>query len=130
MLNFSAGGFVGNRFRALLLLIAALPLLARRAPGPYDANQLVTVKGIVTRVEWTSPRIHLYLNVQEPSGEVHEWGVEIDNGVLIKRYGWTRNTVKPGDAIACTGRPAKAGARLMRATVVELAGGAKLRLPS
>jgi len=121
---------VGNRFRALLLLIAAVPLFASRQAATSAASQLVTVKGIVTRVEWTSPHIHIYLNVQEANGDIHEWGVEIDNGVLIKRYGWTRNTMKPGDAIACTGRPAKAGARLMRATVVELAGGAKLRLPS
>jgi len=111
----------------MLLLIAAAPLLARHPPTTYD-NHLVTIRGIVTRVEWTNPHAYIYVNVQEANGAVYEWGVEVNDIAALKRYGWTRNTVRPGDAIACTGRPAKTGARLMRGTMVQLPGGSKLRV--
>lgn len=113
---------------ALLLLIAAVPLLAHHSVAMYDMEHLVTIKGTVTRVEWTNPHVFVFLNVKDDKGEVHEWGMEVDSIVLMRRYGWTRNTVKPGDQISCTGAPAKTGVLQMRGTMVELADGTKLRV--
>ena len=120
---------VGNRLRSALLFIAAAPLLARNpAAAAFDMSHLVTIRGIVTRVEWTNPHAYIYVNVQEANGAVHEWGMEIRDIAALKRYGWTRNTVRPGDAIACTGGPARSGVRLIWGTMVQLPGGAKRRL--
>jgi hypothetical protein len=125
---------VGNCFRsrcapaAVILLIAAAPLLAHHSVAMYDMQSLVTIKGIVTRVEWTNPHVFVYLNVKDEKGEVHEWAMEVDSIVLMRRYGWTKSTVKPGDEISCTGGAAKTGAKIMRGTMVELADGTKLRV--
>ncbi len=125
---------MGNRFRsrqalaALLLLMAAVPLFAHHSVAMYNMTDLVTIKGIVTRVEWTNPHVFVYLNVKDDKGEVNEWAMEVDSIVLMRRYGWTKNTVKPGDEISCTGGAAKTGAKIMRGTMVELADGTKLRV--
>jgi hypothetical protein len=125
---------VGNRFRsrhilaALLFVMAAAPLLAHHSVAMYDMTNLVTIKGIVTRVEWTNPHVFVYLNVKDDKGEVAEWAMEVDSIVLMRRYGWTKNTVKAGDEISCTGGAAKTGAKIMRGTMVELADGTKLRV--
>ena len=58
---------------------------------------------------------------------VEKWTIEMDRPEFLKQNGWTSTTVKPGDVIACTGGPAKSGAKTMRCTTVELANGEKLR---
>jgi hypothetical protein len=125
---------VGNRSRlrailaALLLSTAAATLLAHHSVAEYDMQNLVTIKGIVTKVEWTNPHVFVYLNVKDEKGDVHEWSMEVDSVLLMRRYGWTRNMVKPGDEISCTGGPAKTGAKIIRGTMVQLADGTKMRV--
>jgi hypothetical protein len=41
----------------------------------FDANKPVTLKGIVTKVEWTNPHVWFYVNVKdEKTGEGDELG--------------------------------------------------------
>ena len=44
----------------------------------FDANKPITLKGIVTKVEWTNPHVWFYVNVKdEKTGEVTNWGAEM-----------------------------------------------------
>jgi DNA/RNA endonuclease YhcR with UshA esterase domain len=109
------------------ILLAASPAFAHHSTAQYDMQNPVTVKGLVERLEWTSPHAYLYVNVKNDKGNVEEWVIEIDSPSFLKQNGWTSATVKPGDVIICTGGRAKSGARAMRCTTVELANGEKLR---
>ncbi len=111
----------------LALLLASLPLIAHHSVSMYDMRNPTTVKGVVSRVEWTNPHAYLYVNVKNDKGQVEEWAIEIDSPNFLKHNGWTSSTVKPGDTITCTGGRAKTGATTMRCTTVELANGEKLR---
>jgi Family of unknown function (DUF6152) len=111
----------------LALALVATPAFAHHSTAQYDMTNPVTVKGVVERLEWTSPHAYLYLNVKNDKGGLEEWVIEIDSPGFLKQNGWTSTTVKPGDIIACTGGRAKNGARSMRCTTVELADREKLR---
>lgn len=108
------------------LVLAAAPLLAHHSTAPYDLTHPAAVKGVVTRVEWENPHAHIYLEVRDDQGHVQQWTIEIDSPNVLTRNGWTKNTVKAGDTIACSGARAKDGSNLMRCTKVELADGRKL----
>lgn len=109
------------------LLLAAAPVFAHHSLAMYDMTNPVTVKGVVERLEWANPHVHLYINVRDNKGNVEEWIIEMDRPEFLRKNGWTSFTVKAGDIIACTGGPAKSGARTMRCTTVELSNGEKLR---
>jgi Family of unknown function (DUF6152) len=115
-------------FAASLLAIAALPALAHHSVGLYDTEHLTTVKGVVTRIEWTSPHVFVYFAAKGDDGKVGEWSMELDPPVLLRRYGWSKETVNVGDSISCTGAPARSGAKAMRGAIVELADGTQLRV--
>jgi len=106
---------------------AVTPALAHHSLALYNMTNPVTVKGVVTRLEWTNPHAHLYVNVKDGKGNVEEWTIEMDRPDFLIHNGWTSSTVKPGDLVICTGGPAKTGARIMRCTTVQLANGEKLR---
>jgi Family of unknown function (DUF6152) len=113
-----------------LSLLGAGPSLAHHSVALYDTEHLTTVKGTVTRIEWTSPHVFVYFAAAEPSGATTEWSMELDPPVLLRRYGWSKDTVKVGDPISCTGAPARSGAKAMRGAIVELADGTQLRVSS
>ncbi len=112
---------------AAACLAIATPSFAHHSVGLYDTEHLTTVKGVVTRIEWTSPHVFVYFAAGADGAKV-EWSMELDPPVLLRRYGWSKETVNVGDEISCTGAPAKSGAKAMRGAIVELADGTQLRV--
>src|SRR5690606_19839140 len=97
-------------FAAVAALAALGSARAHHSVAMYDTDNLTTLTGTVTRVEWTSPHVFIYFSVAGDDGGATEWAMELDPPVLLRRYGWTRDTVKVGERITCTGAPAKSGA--------------------
>jgi hypothetical protein len=112
---------------ACLLASPAAPALAHHSVALYDTDNLTTVKGVVTMIEWTSPHVFVYFAAEE-NGESVNWSMELDPPVLLRRYGWSKETVNVGDTITCTGAPARSGAKTMRGAIVELKDGTQLRV--
>ena len=68
----------------------------------FDAAKPRTLKGSVTKVDWTSPHVHVLVNVPDGPRLVN-WAVELESPLDLERSGWNRNSLKPGDAITVQG---------------------------
>ena len=116
------------RVQFLGILIAAGLLLAGRATfahhsfaAEFDSNKPITLKGIVTKVEWTNPHAWIYINVKdEASGKMSNWGAEMGPPHGLQRRGWRRDTLKIGEEVTIAGSLAKDGSRRMNARQVTL----------
>src|SRR6202162_3284721 len=118
---------VSRLLRTLGLLVAALPAPAHHSfQAEYDANKPVTLKGTVTKVEWTNPHARFYVDVKEESGSVTNWNLELASPNVLARQGWTRNSLKFGDQITVEGSMAKDGSKMANAKLVTLADGKKV----
>lgn len=113
-----------------LALIAALGLLAGTATAiahhsfaaEFDANKQLTLKGVVTKIEWMNPHTYFYIDVTDPdSGKVTNWALEMGSPNGLMRAGWTRNTLKIGDVVTVEGSRAKDGTNTGNARAVILA---------
>lgn len=109
------------------LLWSAAPAFAHHSVSMYDMAHPTTVTGTVTKLDWTNPHGYIYMDVKNAQGQIEHWAIEIDSPNFLKHNGWTSTTVKPGDAVTCTGGRAKNGALTMRCTTVTLSTGEVLR---
>ena len=93
----------------------------------YDANQPITLTGTVTKVEWTNPHSHFYLDVKDAKGAVANWKFEGYGPGVLFRNGWKRDvSIKPGDMVSVTGWRARDGTNWAHSREVTLASGQKL----
>jgi hypothetical protein len=92
----------------------------------YDANKPVTLKGTVSKVEWTNPHARFYVDVRDENGTVTNWNLELASPNVLVRNGWTRKSLNVGDEIVVEGSLAKDGSKMANARVVRLADGRRV----
>jgi hypothetical protein len=103
-------------------IIAILLLLAHHSTAPFDMEHATTVSGVVTEFHWINPHAYIKLDVAE-----EHWLIEIDSRDALRRSGWTKDTLKPGDRINCTGARAKDPAIFaLKCFTVDLPDGRKI----
>ena len=92
----------------VVLSLALVPAArAHHSQSEYDLRSKVEVEGAVTKVEWKSPHVWIYVDVINTKGEKVNWSFELPSPVTLMRRGWTRDSLKPGDRIKVSGAPAK-----------------------
>ena len=111
-----------RRHMALLLAgcwavaCAAQPALAHHSfAAQYDANQQVTLKGTITKVEWMNPHTYFYVDVVDENGKVVNWAVEGGAPNVLYREGWKPTSLKQGDKVTILGSRARNGSNLVNA---------------
>jgi len=111
----------------LALIVPSVPASAHHAfAAEFDVNKLITMTGVVTKVEWTNPHAWLNISVTDAGGAVTVWSLELASPNGLMRKGWTRNSVKPGDKITVMGYEAKDGSKMANTRSVTLSDGRKI----
>jgi hypothetical protein len=94
----------------------------------YDADKAVTVRGWVTKVEWTNPHTYFYLDVEDEHNGVSEWAFEMGSPIILQRFGWTPRSLEIGDQVEVEGYLARDGSQIVNAaSVLVLGSGLRLQ---
>src|SRR5512134_3938735 len=89
---------IASRISALVLMSVActLPAQAHHSWARYDGENVITVTGTITSVEWASPHVVMHFTVASASGEPIAWTMEMDPPTLLNRYGLRHDVLMPG----------------------------------
>ena len=121
--------------RTAIMSLAFATLMASAPPAgahhsfaaEYDAGAAVSVKGTVTKIEWTNPHAYVYLDVTQ-DGRMVNWAFEGYPPNTLKRTGFPRDLLKSGDTIAITGYRARYSQNRAAGREITLADGRKVFL--
>ena len=114
---------------AAALLTATVPMAAHHSfAADYDANAKLEFDGVVTKVEWTNPHAHYYIDVTGVDGKVTNWNLELASPNMLNRNGWTRKTLQEGLKIHVTASRAKDGSNTGATSTIKLPNGKVLTM--
>ena len=91
----------------------------------FDVKKQVTLKGVVTKIEWSNPHTYFYVDVNDGRNVVN-WAFETAGPNTLSRQGWDRRSLKVGDRVTVTGYRARDGANVASAREVVLSDGRKV----
>ena len=105
---------------ALVLSTVPVAMAHHSFAAEYDGKKPVTLKGVVTKVEWMNPHVYFFIDVEDSKGAVANWALEMGPPNGLQKSGWTRNTMKIGDEVTVEGTLAKDGSRQANARSVTM----------
>ena len=112
------------------LVLASCTLLGPQAASAhhafaaeFDRDQPIAITGTVTLVEWTNPHARFYVDAENEDGEIVNWDFELTTPNILFRQGWSRDSLKPGDAVTVSGFRARNAPYVGNAGEVRLADG-------
>lgn len=102
---------------AAAVLAIAAPSLAHHSFGvDYDVNKPLRLSGKVSKVDWRNPHAFFYVDAKKGN-----YAIELGSIESLKRVGWTKQTLKIGDAVTVEGFLGLGGLRMILAREVALA---------
>lgn len=99
---------------------------AHHSTAEYDMSSIASVKGTVTKFEWTNPHAYIYIEAKDDKGATISWTAELASLGMLARVNWKRDTVKPGDEITIVGNRARDGRLVMRLDKIVFSNGQEL----
>jgi len=86
---------------AASFFVVCSPILAHHGNSAYNEKSPITITGTVTEFVWSNPHSQIYLDAID-KGKVVHWSIETQSPGILRRAGWTRTTLKPGEKITIT----------------------------
>jgi Family of unknown function (DUF6152) len=109
---------------ALFIAVGASLSAHHTVGAKFDPGKPVTLRGIITGIDWLNPHVHLFVNVTDGRG-LTNWVVELESVVDLRASGWRRDSVKPGDRVTVQGFPARDGSSAVWGSSVVLSDSGK-----
>lgn len=104
-------------------LLAAPAFAHHPVQARFDVNKPVTLKGLITKVEWGNPHVYLYLDVNEGDGTVSKWALESLGIGMLRRGGLTKQLLGVGETVTVVAYHAKDGLNLAFVRRIKFADG-------
>ena len=89
---------MNSGFLSLILVLAMHHSIA----GVYDSNRQVTIEGVIAEFHFVNPHPFVVLDANN-----ERWKLEMDNLSELMEVGMTKFTLKPGDRVVVSGKPAR-----------------------
>ena len=90
------------------------------AAAAFTAN-IIEIEGTVTEFNFTNPHIDVFFDSIGENGEVTQWRASGSAANLMRRRGWTAETIQPGQYLRFSGREARNGVPMvLLGTIAEL----------
>ena len=126
MKSFSVPGLL-----VVTLSLMIMPAAAHHSAAMFDMQREITLQGTITAFEWNNPHVYIEIDVLDDQGETASWTIEGSSTSLLRRVGWSSDSLATGQRVTVVVNPARnPNRRLVRGVSVEKAGGPLLPIPN
>ena len=85
----------------------------------YEIGVTGTIEGVITDVFFQNPHVHYFVEVLTEDGTRETWDAQTYNLTIMRRSGWTEDTLKAGERVKIFGNLGRNNTRLIAIQWVE-----------
>jgi len=114
---------------ALSSAAVVLPLSAHHGfQAEFDGSKIVYIKGTLTKLDWSNPHIHFYVDSKDADGKVTPWTFEGSATTLVERSGTHRSDLlgNIGKEVTVRATPARSVPARAAAETIKTSDGQEL----
>jgi hypothetical protein len=90
----------------LALFVLSMPVaFGHHSRANFDDTREIELTGTVQEFAWRNPHVYLQIEVADESGTNQTWLIETHSVTSMQRFGWNKDSLKPGDPISITVQP-------------------------
>lgn len=116
---------------AVALALVITPVVAHHSVAMFDMQREISLRGTVTEFEWVNPHVYIEIEALDDLGEPVAWTIEASATSLLRRVGWSPESLRAGDRVTVVAYASRnAGRRFVRGLSVEKEGGTLLPIPN
>lgn len=96
---------------AAAALSCAFPVIAHHSfAAEFDSSKTVTLRGVVSKVDWVNPHIFVYVDVKDDAGKTTTWALQSLPPLFFRGSGLTKDLLMSNkQEVTVTANPAKDG---------------------
>jgi len=114
-------------FVAAVLVLSARPAFPHHSfAAEFDGTQPVTLRGVITQVDWVNPHGWIHIDVKGNDGRTITWAIETAGPNALARRGVRKTDLPLGIEIVVKGYRAKNGTATANASTLTLPDGREL----
>ena len=83
----------------------AMPVSAHHSKQFVDTSKLISLEGVVTKVEWRNPHMWVYVDVPDEKGKMVNWGIEGPSSTTLVDSGISPQLLKVGRRVTIKANP-------------------------
>jgi len=86
---------------------------AHHSPRATYTEEIITIEGYVARFEFKNPHSVIFVDVMDENGNTTEWMTEGPPAALLRRRGWTRDSLQTGQYVQIQGEATRNGSPMV-----------------
>jgi hypothetical protein len=89
----------------------------------FDGQKSISITGVVKEFQFVNPHGLIKLSVANADGSTEEWRVETNSPSILRRRGWTPESLTVGEKVTIDGWPARDNSHYARLRQAKRANG-------
>ena len=92
-------------FAVALSGAVALPASGHHSESGFDTDAVVAFEGTVIEYAWRNPHIYIVVETTDFAGASVQWQVETSSTPILRRRGWSPDSLQPGETVTIRAHP-------------------------